>query len=153
MKCSPYPLVEQLNATQVKYQEKASHNADFYKRDGYKNWTAQEPGQMGNLKIGEPGAYYGPTPKHLPNPNKYEVPNDFTVTLEVKGVNKVVDEELLRRNCAKSGMNWIDSKFSYNPITNKRNGTGVVHLRTKNEDELQKIEKIMIDQGMEVNRS
>jgi hypothetical protein len=86
----------------------------------------------------------------LPNPNKYETPGDFTVTLEVNNVNKKVEEEVLRRELASNGLNWMESQFYHNPVTNERNGKGVVHVRVKNEAELAGVNKAICDSGMDV---
>lgn len=153
MNCSPYEEAGPNPAQDKRYLDKFSHNADFYKRDGYNKYVPKKPAETGDIKISDPKCYYGPTPKHLPNPNKYETPNDFTVTLEANDVGKKVDASVLQRDLAKRGLNMMGSSFSHNPITNERTGKGIIHVRAKDAGELQKIEKVCTETGMKVQKS
>ena len=153
MNCHPYGNDEPRKAINAAETEKFSHNANFYARDGYQKWSSQKCHEMGPLKVTDPNGYYGPTPRHLPNPNKYEKPNDFTVTLEATNVGGRVDSGVLERGLADQGLNIMASNFKHNPITNKRDGKGVLHVRVKNEQELQRIENACETNGMNVTAS
>ena len=51
---------------------------------------------------------------------------------------------------AKSGLNFMDSQFRYNPITNERVGKGTIHVRAKNDQELGKMTDMLASNGMNV---
>ena len=151
MDCWTYPPVQPLESKQEPSKlEGVSHNADTYKKQNAPSYVPRRPAEHGDIKIGVPGGYPGPTPRFLPNPNKYETPADFTVTLEVNKVGKKVEEDVLKRELANNGLNWMESQFYHNPVTNQRNGKGVVHVRVKDEAELGKVNKAINDSGMDV---
>jgi hypothetical protein len=151
MNCWTYPPVAPADTNKPKTRfEGQSHNAETYQKKGCATFVPRRPDETGDLKIGAPGGYLGPTPRFLPNPNKYETPGDFTVTLEVNNVGKKVEEDVLRRELASNGLNWMESQFYHNPVTNQRNGKGVVHVRVKNDAELAGVNKAINDSGMDV---
>lgn len=150
MNCHPFPAEPPLPSKipQKPYQPQ-SQTARAFKKPGYDNYVPRDAGEMGAIKIGEPGAYWGPKPRHLPNPYTYETPNDFTVTLEVKNVDKKADTGVLRRDLANRGLDWMEGQFYHNPITNKRSGNGVVHVRCKTAQEIDGVKRRLQESGID----
>lgn len=127
-----------------------SHNTIFYQKEDFLKWQTQSLVPDAPVKIGAPGGYYGPTPKHLPNPNKYEKPFDCVQTLVARNIPENVDGPLIRRELAKEGVVVLDGQFSHNLITNDVKGEGKLHVRTKNNKDMDKVLRNLKGKGMDV---
>lgn len=105
------------------------------------------------IKHGPPGVYYLPTRKHQPNNVAREKPNSdfFVVSLKTKEVPENLEVDGLRRNLAEGGHLLIEGNFQNHPITNKRSGDGVMHVRAKSEHDLNDIKKQMEANGVKVD--
>jgi hypothetical protein len=79
-----------------------------------------------------------------------EVPNDHVVTLKVSNVSEKVRMDDLARQIADNGHRVMEHNIQNDPITNKRAGTGLIHVRAKNSADLKAITGQLEAQGMTV---
>lgn len=102
-------------------------------------------------KVKEPKGYYGPTPRHLPTDVPFEQPRNHVVTLELSNVNEKFNIKDYTRKMAGKGHVIMESAIKNNPITNERNGTGVMHVRCKTTQELDVIKGDLNKKGINVS--
>jgi len=102
------------------------------------------------VKHGQPEKYLPPNPRHQPHNVKYEKPNDHVVTLQVSNVSEKVKMKDVVRRIAADGQVVMDYNLENNVVTNKRTGGGIIHVRAKNEQDLNAITGTLEAQGMTV---
>ena len=156
LSCLPYGTID--NGNLINSGPEVADKSDYkvgitgatFKKSGYKNFIPLNRQKIGDSKIREPGAYYGPTRKHLPHDVKQERPGDHIVAQKAKGVDEQKGNEL-KRTLAGCGHQLVDVKFRQNPITNVRTGEGTLHVRAKTAIELKAIQARIKETGMEVD--
>ena len=88
---------------------------------------------------------------------KYHTRNDVNlssnyhlVTFNVEGVSENLKLQDMERDLQSKGLNVYDTTFNQNPVSNKRDGTGVMHARAKTKEEVEKIKKELGESGLSV---
>lgn len=102
------------------------------------------------VTVGAPKGYYGPTKRHQWHGVEYERPGFNCVTMKMKEIPEGFNMRDEVRNLASKGHVVLDSKIDNNLITNKRTGSGMLHVRSKTNKEVNEIKEEMAKNGVTV---